>query len=167
MLKYRRSPCSSEVGYFDTLHAMSFSFHVTHRKLRRGKLWHGWTILQVEAINWANSFRMLGHFSPRFLFMWPNARISVMGGEQAAQVMTQITSEQRKRQGQKVRGMQLMLFLQFHLLFNDLVHSRRRKGYSWPDSKQIWTRRFAVLFIGSSLGRRSNRSSRYSISFST
>jgi len=41
-------------------------------------------------------------FSPRFLYMWPNARISVMGGEQAAQVLTQITAEQRKRQGQKV-----------------------------------------------------------------
>jgi 3-methylcrotonyl-CoA carboxylase beta subunit len=26
-------------------------------------------------------------YSPRFLFMWPNARISVMGGEQAAVVM--------------------------------------------------------------------------------
>jgi 3-methylcrotonyl-CoA carboxylase beta subunit len=41
-------------------------------------------------------------FSPRFLYMWPNARISVMGGEQAAQVLTQITAEQRQRQGQKV-----------------------------------------------------------------
>jgi 3-methylcrotonyl-CoA carboxylase beta subunit len=41
-------------------------------------------------------------FSPRFLYMWPNARISVMGGEQAAQVLTQITAEQRTRQGQKV-----------------------------------------------------------------
>jgi 3-methylcrotonyl-CoA carboxylase beta subunit len=26
-------------------------------------------------------------YSPRFLFMWPNARISVMGGQQAATVM--------------------------------------------------------------------------------
>ncbi|CAF2406470.1 unnamed protein product [Rotaria sp. Silwood2] len=39
--------------------------------------------------------------SPRFLYMWPNARISVMGGEQAAQVLTQITAEQRKRQGKQ------------------------------------------------------------------
>ena len=45
---------------------------------------------------------MLLDSSPRFLYMWPNARISVMGGEQAAQVLTQITAEQRKRQGQKV-----------------------------------------------------------------
>jgi 3-methylcrotonyl-CoA carboxylase beta subunit len=29
-------------------------------------------------------------YGPRFLFMWPNARISVMGGEQAATVMTEV-----------------------------------------------------------------------------
>ena len=31
--------------------------------------------------------------------MWPNARISVMGGEQAANVLATITAEQRKRKG--------------------------------------------------------------------
>ena len=30
-------------------------------------------------------------FSPNFLFMWPNARISVMGGAQAASVLSQVT----------------------------------------------------------------------------
>ncbi|CAF1052977.1 unnamed protein product [Adineta steineri] len=50
----------------------------------------------------AGNYGMAGRsYSPRFLYMWPNARISVMGGEQAAQVLTQITAEQRKRQGQK------------------------------------------------------------------
>lgn len=39
--------------------------------------------------------------SPRFLFMWPNSRISVMGGEQAAGVLAQITAEQRKREGKE------------------------------------------------------------------
>jgi 3-methylcrotonyl-CoA carboxylase beta subunit len=29
-------------------------------------------------------------FSPRFLYMWPNARISVMGGEQAAQTLATV-----------------------------------------------------------------------------
>ena len=29
-------------------------------------------------------------YSPRFLFMWPNARISVMGGEQAASVLATV-----------------------------------------------------------------------------
>ncbi len=36
----------------------------------------------------AGNYGMCGRaYSPRFLFMWPNARISVMGGEQAATVM--------------------------------------------------------------------------------
>ena len=39
--------------------------------------------------------------SPRFLYMWPNARISVMGGEQAAGVLATITAEQRKREGKE------------------------------------------------------------------
>lgn len=41
--------------------------------------------------------------SPRFLYMWPNARISVMGGEQAAGVLAQITRDQRIREGKTVR----------------------------------------------------------------
>ncbi|GBN81738.1 Methylcrotonoyl-CoA carboxylase beta chain, mitochondrial, partial [Araneus ventricosus] len=48
----------------------------------------------------AGNYGMCGRaYSPRFLFMWPNARISVMGGEQAANVLAQITRDQRKREG--------------------------------------------------------------------
>ena len=36
----------------------------------------------------AGNYGMCGRaFSPRFLYMWPNARISVMGGQQAANVL--------------------------------------------------------------------------------
>ncbi|MBE9553489.1 MAG: methylcrotonoyl-CoA carboxylase, partial [Proteobacteria bacterium] len=39
----------------------------------------------------AGNYGMCGRaYSPRFLFMWPNARISVMGGEQAAGVLAQV-----------------------------------------------------------------------------
>jgi acetyl-CoA carboxylase carboxyltransferase component len=39
----------------------------------------------------AGNYAMAGRaFDPRFLFMWPNARIGVMGGDQAARVLTQI-----------------------------------------------------------------------------
>ena len=39
----------------------------------------------------AGNYGMCGRaFSPRFLFMWPNARISVMGGEQAAQTLATV-----------------------------------------------------------------------------
>lgn len=44
-------------------------------------------------------------YSPRFLYTWPNARISVMGGEQAADVLVQISKDQRKREGKQVGGM--------------------------------------------------------------
>ena len=37
--------------------------------------------------------------------MWPNARISVMGGEQAAGVMAQISQEKRKREGKPVTAL--------------------------------------------------------------
>ena len=39
----------------------------------------------------AGNYAMCGRaYDPRFVFMWPNARISVMGGEQAAQVLSRI-----------------------------------------------------------------------------
>jgi 3-methylcrotonyl-CoA carboxylase beta subunit len=56
----------------------------------------------------AGNYGMCGRaYSPRFLWMWPNARISVMGGEQAATVMTEVgqpetgvrLKEQYERQG--------------------------------------------------------------------
>ncbi len=41
----------------------------------------------------AGNYGMCGRaYSPRLLFMWPNARISVMGGEQAADVLTSVKS---------------------------------------------------------------------------
>ena len=39
----------------------------------------------------AGNYGMCGRaYDPRFLWMWPNARISVMGGEQAASVLAQV-----------------------------------------------------------------------------
>lgn len=44
--------------------------------------------------NGAGVYGMCGRaYSPRFLFMWPNARISVMGGEQAARVLVAIKEQ--------------------------------------------------------------------------
>ena len=48
----------------------------------------------------AGNYGMCGRaFSPRFLWMWPNARISVMGGEQAASVLATV-----KRDGLEAKG---------------------------------------------------------------
>jgi len=38
-------------------------------------------------------------YDPRFLFMWPNSRISVMGGPQAADVLATVKQDQRAREG--------------------------------------------------------------------
>jgi 3-methylcrotonyl-CoA carboxylase beta subunit len=48
----------------------------------------------------AGNYGMCGRaFGPRFLWMWPNARISVMGGDQAANVLAQV-----KRDGLAAKG---------------------------------------------------------------
>jgi len=48
----------------------------------------------------AGNYGMCGRaYDPRFLFMWPNARISVMGGPQAAQVLSTVKQDQRIREG--------------------------------------------------------------------
>jgi 3-methylcrotonyl-CoA carboxylase beta subunit/propionyl-CoA carboxylase len=48
----------------------------------------------------AGNYGMCGRaFAPRLLWMWPNARISVMGGEQAAGVLTTVKRDQLERQG--------------------------------------------------------------------
>jgi len=56
----------------------------------------------------AGNYGMCGRaYSPRFLFMWPNARISVMGGEQAAVVMSEVGQPEmgeRLRERYEVQG---------------------------------------------------------------
>jgi acetyl-CoA carboxylase carboxyltransferase component len=48
----------------------------------------------------AGNYGMAGRaYNPRFLWMWPNARISVMGGEQAANVLLTIKQDQLAREG--------------------------------------------------------------------
>ena len=48
----------------------------------------------------AGNYSMCGRaYSPRFLWMWPNARISVMGGEQAASVLATVRGDQLEASG--------------------------------------------------------------------
>ena len=49
----------------------------------------------------AGNYGMCGRaYGPRFLFMWPNARISVMGGEQAASVLATLRRDAIEAQGE-------------------------------------------------------------------
>ncbi|HYF26993.1 MAG TPA: carboxyl transferase domain-containing protein [Baekduia sp.] len=66
----------------------------------------------------AGNYGMCGRaYAPRFLFMWPNARISVMGGEQAATVMTEV--------GQPEVGAQLR-------------EQYEHQGRPWYSTARIW-----------------------------
>jgi geranyl-CoA carboxylase beta subunit len=71
--------------------------------------------LQIGGSFGAGHYGMCGRaFGPRFLFSWPNARVAVMGGEQAAKVMTIVAemaanarglpfdAEKAKAQGQRI-----------------------------------------------------------------
>jgi 3-methylcrotonyl-CoA carboxylase beta subunit len=53
----------------------------------------------------AGNYSMCGRaYSPRFLWMWPNARISVMGGEQAASVLATVRGEMSPEQEEEFKA---------------------------------------------------------------
>jgi acetyl-CoA carboxylase carboxyltransferase component len=61
----------------------------------------------------AGNYGMCGRaYQPRFLFMWPNSRISVMGGEQAASVLAQVKQAQLEASGKKMSESELRAFKQ-------------------------------------------------------
>ncbi len=52
----------------------------------------------IGASHGAGNYAMCGRaYAPRFLFLWPNARMSVMGAQQAAQVLLTVKQQQRAR----------------------------------------------------------------------
>jgi geranyl-CoA carboxylase beta subunit len=59
--------------------------------------------LHIGASFGAGNYGMCGRaYEPRFVFAWPNNRIAVMGGEQAARVLSIVTEEKHRRTGQPV-----------------------------------------------------------------
>jgi acetyl-CoA carboxylase carboxyltransferase component len=59
--------------------------------------------VMIGASHGAGNYAMCGRgYHPRFLFMWPNSRISVMGAEQAAQVLVTVKQQQLARDGKEL-----------------------------------------------------------------
>ena len=59
--------------------------------------------LHIGASFGAGNYGMCGRaYEPRFVFAWPNNRIAVMGGEQAARVLSIVTEEKHRRTGQPI-----------------------------------------------------------------
>jgi geranyl-CoA carboxylase beta subunit len=64
--------------------------------------------LHIGASFGAGNYGMCGRaYDPRFIFAWPNNRIAVMGGEQAAKVLAIITEDRQRRAGRAVDDAQL------------------------------------------------------------
>jgi 3-methylcrotonyl-CoA carboxylase beta subunit len=61
----------------------------------------------------AGNYGMCGRaYQPRFLFMWPNSRISVMGGEQAASVLAQVRQAGLEAAGKRMTDAEVAAFKQ-------------------------------------------------------
>lgn len=81
----------------------------------------------------AGNYAMCGRaYEPRFLWMWPNARISVMGGEQAASVLAQI-----KRDGLEAQGKAWTA--EEEAAFKDPIRAQYEKqGHPYYASARLW-----------------------------
>ena len=81
----------------------------------------------------AGNYGMCGRaYSPRFLYMWPNARISVMGGEQAAGVLVSLEAKKLEKQGHKVTEQTI------NDLKRPIVEQYDREGHPYFSSARLW-----------------------------
>ena len=76
----------------------------------------------------AGNYGMCGRaYSPRFMWMWPNARIGVMGGEQAAGVLCQVKEAQAAKAGAPISPNELDSYRsEIRGRFDDEAQVRRR-----------------------------------------
>jgi 3-methylcrotonyl-CoA carboxylase beta subunit len=86
-------------------------------------------------------------YGPRFLWMWPNARISIMGGEQAASVLATVRGEFKSKADEEA-------------FKNPIREQYERQGHPYYSSARLWddgvtdpadTRRLLALAISASL----------------
>jgi 3-methylcrotonyl-CoA carboxylase beta subunit len=82
----------------------------------------------------AGNYAMCGRaYSPRMLWMWPNAQIGVMGGSQAAEVLITITNDQRKRAGQEILTKD-----EVDAINNPVVEAALKEGNAYYSTAQLW-----------------------------
>lgn len=81
----------------------------------------------------AGNYGMCGRaYSPDFMFMWPNSRISVMGGDQAAMVLHLVEREKRIRDGKEWS-------VEDQEKFKEKIKNRyEEEGSPWFASARLW-----------------------------
>jgi acetyl-CoA carboxylase carboxyltransferase component len=81
----------------------------------------------------AGNYAMCGRaYDPRFLWMWPNARISVMGGEQAATVLLTVKRDQLRREGKT------MALEEEEALVAPILAKYTEEGDAYYSSARLW-----------------------------
>ena len=103
----------------------------------------------------AGNYAMAGRaYDPRFLFMWPNARISVMGGEQAANVLLTVKEDQLKARGKELPAEEA------EQTKAEIMEKYEREGSPYYSTARLWddgiidpvdTRKIIALGIAASL----------------
>ncbi|OLQ90987.1 methylcrotonoyl-CoA carboxylase [Vibrio panuliri] len=81
----------------------------------------------------AGNYGMCGRaYDPTMMWMWPNARISVMGGDQAANVMAQVTRDIKTRKGESWSSEQEQQFKQ------PIIDQYQTQSHAYYASARLW-----------------------------
>ncbi len=106
----------------------------------------------------AGNYAMAGRaFDPHFLFMWPGARISVMGGQQAANVLAQVKIDQLEARGLKPDPKEI------ESMKADILQKYETESSAYYSSSRLWddgiiepmqTRQVVALAIATSLNKK-------------
>ena len=82
----------------------------------------------------AGNYGMCGRaYSPRFLWMWPNAQIGVMGGEQAADVLVSVKNDQFAREGQPPLPPEIVAGIR-----GPIMQSALNEGNAYYSTANLW-----------------------------
>jgi acetyl-CoA carboxylase carboxyltransferase component len=106
----------------------------------------------------AGNYAMAGRaYEPRLLFMWPNAKISVMGGEQAAGVLITVKEDQLRAKGKDLSESEREQMRQ------SILNKYEEEGSAFYSTSRLWddgiidpadTRKVLAMGISASLNRK-------------
>lgn len=106
----------------------------------------------------AGNYAMAGRaYDPRLLLMWPNSKISVMGGEQASDVLIQVKRDQLKARGQEMPQEEI------DQLKNSILKKYEYEGSAYYSTSRLWddgiidpkdTRKVLAMGIAMSLNKK-------------
>ncbi len=89
--------------------------------------------LLIGGSHGAGNYAMSGRgYLPRFLFTWPNSRVSVMGAEQAARVLAQVRREKLARDGQQMSAEEEQVIMK------PVIEKYEREGDPYYGTSLLW-----------------------------